>query len=113
MISISELKNLILLTIQKYQSVGIKWCFNLKESIGQKKKKKKKLLQASNLPGNIRWTYLLFQLENISHQKKFLQTLTTLSTHLPAPIRLHTGFPGDSDGKEYAFNAGDLGSVPG
>ena len=40
MISISELKNLILLTIQKYQSVGIKWCFNLKESIGQKKKKK-------------------------------------------------------------------------
>ena len=23
------------------------------------------------------------------------------------------GFPGDSDGKESAFNAGDLGSIPG
>ena len=25
----------------------------------------------------------------------------------------HLGFPGGSDGKEYACNAGDLGSVPG
>ena len=23
------------------------------------------------------------------------------------------GFPGDSDGKEYAYNVGDLGSIPG
>ena len=23
------------------------------------------------------------------------------------------GFPGDSDGKEFAFNMGDLGSIPG
>ena len=23
------------------------------------------------------------------------------------------GFPGDSDGKEFDFNAGDLGSIPG
>ena len=27
--------------------------------------------------------------------------------------RSHRGFPGGSDGKESAFNAGDLGSVPG
>ena len=40
MISISELKNSILLMIQKYQSVGIKRCFNLKESIGKNKKQK-------------------------------------------------------------------------
>ena len=30
---------------------------------------------------------------------------------LPTPIFL--GFPGGSDGKESAFNAGDLGSIPG
>ena len=24
-----------------------------------------------------------------------------------------SGFPGGSDGKEYAYNAGDLGSIPG
>ena len=28
-------------------------------------------------------------------------------------ISLGTGFPGDSDGKESAYNAGDLGSIPG
>ena len=28
-------------------------------------------------------------------------------------VTLHKGFPGDSDGKESAYNAGDLGSVPG
>ena len=32
-----RIENSILLMIQKYQSVGIKWFFNLKESIGQKK----------------------------------------------------------------------------
>ena len=26
---------------------------------------------------------------------------------------IHTGFPGGSDGKESAYNAGDLGSIPG
>ena len=25
----------------------------------------------------------------------------------------YLGFPGDSDGKESAYNAGDLGSIPG
>ena len=30
---------------------------------------------------------------------------------LPTPVFL--GFPGDSDGKEYTCNAGDLGSVAG
>ena len=28
-------------------------------------------------------------------------------------IREVGGFPGGSDGKEFAFNAGDLGSIPG
>ena len=28
-------------------------------------------------------------------------------------VNIHKGFPGDSDGKEYACNAGDLGSIPG
>ena len=30
---------------------------------------------------------------------------------LPTPVFL--GLPGDSDGKEYGCNAGDLGSIPG
>ena len=29
------------------------------------------------------------------------------------PIPVFWGFPGGSDGKESAFNAGDLGSIPG
>ena len=28
-------------------------------------------------------------------------------------IHIYLGFPGGSDGKEYACNAGDLGSIPG
>ena len=34
------------------------------------------------------------------------------STHLPLPLG-SLGFPGGSDGKESACNAGDLGSIPG
>ena len=26
---------------------------------------------------------------------------------------IYNGFPGDSDGKEFTCNAGDLGSIPG
>ena len=29
------------------------------------------------------------------------------------PLQYSWGFPGGSDGKESAFNAGDLGSIPG
>ena len=29
------------------------------------------------------------------------------------PVSVFVGFPGGSDGKEYACNAGDLGSIPG
>ena len=29
------------------------------------------------------------------------------------PLTNSRGFPGDSDGKAYACNAGDLGSIPG
>ena len=29
------------------------------------------------------------------------------------PILVFLGFPGDSDGKESAYNARDLGSIPG
>ena len=28
-------------------------------------------------------------------------------------VMFYLGFPGDSDGKESAYNAGDLGSIPG
>ena len=28
-------------------------------------------------------------------------------------LPVHWGFPGDSDGKEFPCNAGDLGSIPG
>ena len=32
---------------------------------------------------------------------------------LLAQVTPHKGFPGGSDGKESAYNAGDLGSIPG
>ena len=31
----------------------------------------------------------------------------------PSHTRTHTGFPGGSDSKESAYNAGDPGSIPG
>ena len=33
--------------------------------------------------------------------------------HLTYHIDISLGFPGGSDGKESAYNAGDLGSIPG
>ena len=37
-------------------------------------------------------------------------------TEFPSILRLnvyiHMGFPGGSDSKEFAYNAGDLGSIP-
>ena len=35
------------------------------------------------------------------------------SHQFPSPREIWWGFPGGSDGKEYACNAGDLGSIPG
>ena len=42
-----------------------------------------------------------------------LSVSPTLNPFLFIGNRLHSGFPGDSDGKESACNAGDLGSIPG
>ena len=40
-----------------------------------------------------------------------LRTFPWRRDRLPTPVFL--GFPGSSDGKESACNAGDLGSIPG
>ena len=37
----------------------------------------------------------------------------TDALRIRAPVRRNTDFPGGSDGKASAYNAGDLGSVPG
>ena len=42
--------------------------------------------------------------------KKYAYMVIILLTY---PLVIHKGFPGGSDGKEYACNAGGLGSVPG
>ena len=36
-----------------------------------------------------------------------------LNTHTHTHTHTHTGFSGGSDDKESAYNAGDLGSIPG
>ena len=41
--------------------------------------------------------------------KEIIQTKPKLNEFKP---RVSLGFPGDSDGKESACNAGDLGSIP-
>ena len=42
-----------------------------------------------------------------------IQYAYILCTHTHTHTHTHTGFPGDSDGKEFACNAEDLGSIPG
>ena len=45
-----------------------------------------------------------------------LGTQKVQSDHPPvisASINIHQGFPGGSDGKESAYNAGDMGLIPG
>ena len=39
--------------------------------------------------------------------------MTVTSHFLSHALYTQVGFPGDSDGKESAHNAGDLGSIPG
>ena len=41
-----------------------------------------------------------------------IRALQRAFVYFITPIRKH-GFPGGSDGKEYACNMGDLGSIPG
>ena len=52
-----------------------------------------------------------------NHTKKVLMTqitMTVVITHLKlGPSESDLGFPGSSDGKASAYNAGDPGSIPG
>ena len=51
---------------------------------------------------------IILMLVNTINPLSFQQLLNTLMSLLDTP-----GFPGGSDGKESACNAGDLGSIPG
>ena len=48
-----------------------------------------------------------------SRQQKFQMESSMIIWEYFSSITDHRGFPGGSDGKETACNAGDLGSIPG
>ena len=54
----------------------------------------------------------LFQRVGSLHQVTKVLELQLQLQHQSFQLIFRRGFPGDSDGKESAYNAGDLGSIP-
>ena len=73
--------------------------------------------EGTGYPLQYSWASLVAQLVKNSLQCRrpwfdsWVRKICWRRDRLPTPIFL--GFPGGSDGKEYACNVGDLGSIPG
>ena len=63
----------------------------------------------SVVPGPAAWHTSSLEMQNLRLQPRFAESDSTIQ---PLPLTLE-GFPGGSDGKESACNAGDPGLIPG
>ena len=56
--------------------------------------------------------FLAFYLTIFSNISHVSLSIINIYLYICIPLYVHLGFPGGSEGKEYACNAGDPGSIP-